>query len=102
MLLLWRSVRHARFAKGRHHTVGARRKNVRSTCNNLPQVVVIERNQRQQLLMFFGRKIRPTTLKQTRENQIVLQKTTTAAPAQFGEFKVGDHTAFFLKITRPA
>ena len=87
-------VGHTCLSECSHHGSGTWRKHLRPTRNNFPQVVVIKRNQRQQLLMFLGRKIRAAPLKQPRQNQIVLQKTTTAAPAQFGELEVSNHNLY--------
>ena len=85
-------VRHTRLAKCGHHRICACGKCVRAARDDFPKVVVIKRDQRQQLLVFVGRKIGSASFEQARENQIVFQKTTTAAPAQFRELKIGDHS----------
>jgi len=85
----------ARLSQRCHHGIGARRKHVGASGDDFPKVVVVESNQGQQLLMFFSRKIRAASLKQARQNQVILKKTATAAPAQFGEFKIREHVVIF-------
>ena len=54
--------------QGCHHGICTGRKHIGSTGDDFPEIVVIQRDQRQQLLVLLGRKIRSATLKQARKN----------------------------------
>ena len=65
------------------HAVAARRKVVGASGDDLPQVVVVERNQCQQLLMLVRGEVRAPAIEQTGQDDVVLKKAAPAAPAQF-------------------